>query len=115
MTVEGALRAGPNANPPYNMHHAIIFQGVLGMAVVASVYLLEGKQTRREQDEDKRDEAARTQDLASQRAAATRAGVDVHEVQSSSSIKEPETPSPADMMRVDLESGKESPIGTVLR
>ena len=97
------------------MHHAIIFQGVLGMAVVASVYLLEGKQTRREQDEDKRDEAARTQDLASQRAAATRAGVDVHEVQSSSSIKEPETPSPADIMRVDLESGKESPIGTVLR
>ena len=60
-------------------------------------------------------EAARTQDLASQRAAATRAGVDVHEVQSPSSIKEPETPSPADMMRVDLESGKESPIGTVLR
>ncbi|KAM5538876.1 hypothetical protein V8D89_007598 [Ganoderma adspersum] len=109
--VEGALRAGPNANPPYNMHHAIIFQGVLGMAVVASVYLLEGKQTRRAQDEDKRDEAARTQDLANQRAA-TRTGVDVHEVQS---IEEPQTPSPADIARVDLESGKESPIRTVLR
>ncbi|KAI0742681.1 MFS general substrate transporter [Daedaleopsis nitida] len=55
--VEGALRAGPDANPPLNMHRAVIFQAALVTTAVASVYLVEGKQTRRSQDEDKRDEA----------------------------------------------------------
>ncbi len=96
------------------MHHAIIFQGALGMAVVASVYLLEGKQTRRAQDEVKRDEASRTHDRANQRPAPG-TGVEVREVLSSPSMEEPETPSPDAIVRVDLESGKESPVGTGLR
>ncbi|KAI0737523.1 major facilitator superfamily domain-containing protein [Daedaleopsis nitida] len=50
--IEGALRAGPDASPPLNMHHAVIFQGALVSTAVALVYLLEGKQTRRAQDED---------------------------------------------------------------
>ncbi|PIL26139.1 MFS general substrate transporter [Ganoderma sinense ZZ0214-1] len=106
--VEGALRAGPNANPPYNMHRAIIFQGVLGMAVVVLVYLLEGKQTRRAQDEV-RDEAARTHDQS------TGPGVDVLEVPLSPSMEERDKPAPAEITRVDLESGKDSPVGMVVR
>ena len=39
------------------MHRAVIFQAALVTTAVASVYLVEGKQTRRSQDEDKRDEA----------------------------------------------------------
>ncbi|KAI1787322.1 MFS general substrate transporter [Ganoderma leucocontextum] len=112
--VEGALRAGPEANPPYNMHHAIIFQGVLGMSVVALVYLLEGKQTRRAQDEAKRNESERTHDLATQRAAAG-TGVDVHEVPFSPSEDGPEPLSPVEIVQVDLESGKEIPVGMGLR
>ncbi|OBZ74517.1 Major facilitator superfamily domain-containing protein 7 [Grifola frondosa] len=50
---EGALRAGPDASPPYNMRRAIIFQGVVVCAAVAFVYLLEGRQCRREQDEQR--------------------------------------------------------------
>ncbi|KAI0351646.1 MFS general substrate transporter [Trametes cingulata] len=48
---EGALREGPNANPPLNMHRAVIFQGALVSAVIVFIYLVEGKQTRRARDE----------------------------------------------------------------
>ncbi|KAK7461987.1 hypothetical protein VKT23_008419 [Stygiomarasmius scandens] len=49
--VENALRAGPDADPPLNMHRALIFQGAFVMAVVFLVLLLQGKQTRKEMDE----------------------------------------------------------------
>ncbi|KAH9837800.1 major facilitator superfamily domain-containing protein [Rhodofomes roseus] len=48
---EGALRAGPDADPPNNMHGAIIFQGVFVLAAAAIILLLQGKQTRRAADE----------------------------------------------------------------
>lgn len=100
------------------MHNAIIFQGVLGMTVVAFVYLLEGKQMRREQDEIKRDEAVRMHDLANQRSVATVTGteVDVCEVPFSPSAEVLETPLPSHAETVgviDLESGKEIPPGTM--
>ncbi|KAI0668890.1 MFS general substrate transporter [Trametes maxima] len=57
--VEDALREGPNANPPLNMHRSAIFQGVLVTAVIVFVYLVEGKQTRRAQDEEMRRALAR--------------------------------------------------------
>ena len=47
-TVEGALRAGPDANPPNNMHRALIYQGALVCAAVVWVFGLRGKQARRE-------------------------------------------------------------------
>ncbi|KAL1938967.1 hypothetical protein VTO73DRAFT_11120 [Trametes versicolor] len=49
---EDALRAGPSASPPLNMHHAVIFQAVLVSAVITFIYLVEGKQTRRARDEE---------------------------------------------------------------
>ncbi|KAI8972584.1 major facilitator superfamily domain-containing protein [Trametes punicea] len=52
--VEGALRAGPDAQPPLNMRRAAIFQGVLVAGIIVFVYLIEGKQTRRTQDEERR-------------------------------------------------------------
>ena len=50
-TVEGALRAGPDANPPNNMHRALIYQGALVCSAVVFVFALRGKQARRELDE----------------------------------------------------------------
>ena len=50
-TVEGALRAGPDAHPPNNMHRALIYQGALVCAAVVFVFALRGKQARRELDE----------------------------------------------------------------
>ena len=50
-TVEDALRAGPDANPPLNMHRAFIFQGALVCGTVASSVALRGRQARREMDE----------------------------------------------------------------
>ncbi|TBU57173.1 MFS general substrate transporter [Dichomitus squalens] len=112
--VEGALRAGPDADPPLNMHRAFIFQGAVVAVVVVFVYLVEGKQTRRFQDEEKREEADRALDLESRRRQG--AQVEVHEVQSRTAVgSTPEEPkpqmSPSD---VDLESGKETegPVGT---
>ncbi|KAJ8472940.1 hypothetical protein ONZ51_g8182 [Trametes cubensis] len=52
--VENALRAGPDASPPLNMRRARIFQAALVAAVITFVYLVEGKQTRRERDEERR-------------------------------------------------------------
>ncbi|KAI0744766.1 MFS general substrate transporter [Earliella scabrosa] len=56
--VEGALRAGPDADPPLNMHRAIIFQASLVASATVFIFAVEGKQTRRAQDEVKRDELA---------------------------------------------------------
>ncbi|GBE87055.1 predicted protein [Sparassis crispa] len=50
VVVEGALRAGPDARPPYNMSRALIFQGVLACTIVVAL-ALEGKQQRRAEDE----------------------------------------------------------------
>ena len=50
--VEGALRAGPDANPPLNMHRALVFQGALVCSAVVWVFGLRGTQTRRELDAD---------------------------------------------------------------
>ncbi|KAJ7901776.1 major facilitator superfamily domain-containing protein [Mycena olivaceomarginata] len=52
--VEGALRAGPNANPPLNMRNALIFNGVVVMATSSSIFFLRGRQTRKQLDQEKR-------------------------------------------------------------
>ncbi|THU99971.1 MFS general substrate transporter [Dendrothele bispora CBS 962.96] len=49
--VENALRAGPDANPPLNMHRALIFHGAFIMAVVFLSWLIQGKQVRKHLDE----------------------------------------------------------------
>lgn len=49
-TVNSALRAGPDANPPLNMRRALIFQGAFLAVACASVFPLRGKQARRERD-----------------------------------------------------------------
>ncbi|EPS96236.1 hypothetical protein FOMPIDRAFT_58415 [Fomitopsis schrenkii] len=56
---EGALRSGHRAEPPHNMHGAIIFQGAFVFASVSMIFLVEGKQTRRAADEQA--QLARTQ------------------------------------------------------
>ncbi|KAJ7703249.1 major facilitator superfamily domain-containing protein [Mycena rosella] len=48
--VEGALRAGPDANPPLNMRRALIFNGTFVMTASAFVFFLHGKQTRKQMD-----------------------------------------------------------------
>lgn len=73
-SVEGALRAGPDAHPPLNMRRAFIFQASVVSAAVLLVYAVEGTQTRRAQDEVKRDQA--------ERSAHQHAGVEVVEVPS---------------------------------
>jgi MFS transporter, FLVCR family, MFS-domain-containing protein 7 len=52
-TAQGALRAGPNASPPLNMHKAIIFNGVFIAVPCMLVFFLRGKQARKEMDESK--------------------------------------------------------------
>ncbi|KAI6037951.1 major facilitator superfamily domain-containing protein [Pisolithus marmoratus] len=49
--VEGALRAPSTADPPYNMHNALILHGCVVMVLSSSVFFLRGKQARREVDE----------------------------------------------------------------
>jgi MFS transporter, FLVCR family, MFS-domain-containing protein 7 len=49
--VENSLRAGPDADPPFNMHRALIFEGAFTLAVSATMVGLRGKQARRERDE----------------------------------------------------------------
>ena len=58
--VQNSLREGPSADPPYSMHRALEFQGILVMAVVTFVFLLKGEQTRRAADEQ--DQARREVD-----------------------------------------------------
>ncbi|KAI0759165.1 hypothetical protein BC629DRAFT_1738721 [Irpex lacteus] len=36
--IENALRAGPNASPPFNMHRAFVLQGALTLAVTSLVF-----------------------------------------------------------------------------
>ncbi|KAG6331792.1 hypothetical protein ID866_7298 [Astraeus odoratus] len=48
---EGALRAPSTANPPYNMHNALILHGCVIMVFGAFVFILRAKQARREMDE----------------------------------------------------------------
>ncbi|TFK68705.1 MFS general substrate transporter [Pluteus cervinus] len=50
--VGNALRAGPAANPPLNMHRALIFNGSLVLPVTSLIFLLRGKQVRKELDEE---------------------------------------------------------------
>ncbi|KAJ7163873.1 MFS general substrate transporter, partial [Mycena crocata] len=49
--VEGALRAGVDARPPLNMHRALIFNGAFTLSMALSVFLIRGKQVRKELDE----------------------------------------------------------------
>ncbi|KAF5367077.1 hypothetical protein D9758_003910 [Tetrapyrgos nigripes] len=49
--VENHLRAGPDAHPPNNMKQSLIFQGSFVMAIVLLIFFLEGKQTRKDLDE----------------------------------------------------------------
>jgi len=51
--VEGALRAGPGANPPLNMRRALIFNGAIVMATSVSVFFLRGQQTRKQLDQQR--------------------------------------------------------------
>ena len=51
--MQGALRAGPNANPPLNMRRALIFNGVVVMSCSSFVFLIQGRQARKELDEQK--------------------------------------------------------------
>jgi len=55
--VEGALRAPETADPPSNMRGALIFQASLVAACCLTVVGLRGKQSRRELDVNKREEA----------------------------------------------------------
>lgn len=48
---ESALRASPDANPPLNMHRALIFHGAFIISATSSVFFLRGKQARRALDE----------------------------------------------------------------
>ncbi|KZT69101.1 MFS general substrate transporter [Daedalea quercina L-15889] len=48
---QGALRASANADPPYNMYRAIIFQGAVATAAAIVIFFMEGKQVRRSADE----------------------------------------------------------------
>ncbi|KAI0799574.1 major facilitator superfamily domain-containing protein [Irpex lacteus] len=54
---ENALRAGPSADPPLNMHQAIIFAGIIALAASVTAFGSEGKQTRRKLDEQRMQEA----------------------------------------------------------
>lgn len=45
------MRAGPKANPPFNLRTALIFNGITACVVCLSTLFIEGKQTRFEQDE----------------------------------------------------------------
>jgi len=50
--VQGALRDdGATANPPHNMHRAIIFNGITVLVASLLVFFLRGRQARRELDE----------------------------------------------------------------
>ncbi|KAA1473990.1 MFS general substrate transporter [Dentipellis sp. KUC8613] len=48
---QGALRASPTADPPLNMHQAIIFNGAWVFASCGLIFFFNGKQARRERDE----------------------------------------------------------------
>ncbi|KAK7676965.1 hypothetical protein QCA50_020083 [Cerrena zonata] len=49
--VEGAMRASDSADPPNNLHSALIFQGAFVCALVIFIFFLHGEQKRRRTDE----------------------------------------------------------------
>ncbi|KAI0077634.1 MFS general substrate transporter [Panus rudis PR-1116 ss-1] len=49
---EGALRAPDTADPPKNMHRALIFQGAFICSMVSFIFLIKGEQRRRKADEE---------------------------------------------------------------
>ncbi|EPS98256.1 hypothetical protein FOMPIDRAFT_1051656 [Fomitopsis schrenkii] len=49
--VEGALREGSDADPPYSMHRAIMFHGIVVVVAATLINLMEGRQVRRSADE----------------------------------------------------------------
>jgi hypothetical protein len=49
--VESALRANQDAHPPLNMHRSLIFNGVFVMVPMLFIFLMKGKQVRKEMDE----------------------------------------------------------------
>ncbi|KAG5647055.1 hypothetical protein DXG03_001425 [Asterophora parasitica] len=57
---EGALRASPSANPPLNMRRALVFHGTIIMASCCLVFLIHGRQVRKERDEQKLQSLLRT-------------------------------------------------------
>ena len=50
LAAEGALRAPASADPPLNMHRAIIMVGVWCLATSFFVFFVDGRQARRERD-----------------------------------------------------------------
>lgn len=66
ITVEGALRAGPDANPPLNMHRALVFNGSIVMISCGCVFFLRGKQTRKQVDQEKQQQSISLQTLPTQ-------------------------------------------------
>lgn len=62
--VESALRAGSDANPPLNMRKALIFHGSIICVVSVLIFVLQGKQTRRERDETEARRAEEVPDVA---------------------------------------------------
>ncbi|KAJ8582275.1 MFS general substrate transporter [Rhizopogon salebrosus TDB-379] len=48
---EGALRASATASPPYNMHAALVLNGVFVAVFSVSIFFVRAKQARREMDE----------------------------------------------------------------
>ncbi|KAJ6577555.1 major facilitator superfamily domain-containing protein, partial [Mycena capillaripes] len=48
---QGALRAGSDGHPPLNMHRALIFNGAFVVVTSLSVFVIRGKQVRKELDE----------------------------------------------------------------
>jgi len=60
LLIQDALRAGPTASPPLNMRNALIFNGTFMMVIGSSVFLIQGKQVRKELDEQKHQETQAT-------------------------------------------------------
>ncbi|KAF7428316.1 hypothetical protein PC9H_007537 [Pleurotus ostreatus] len=54
--VQGALRAGPDANPPLNMHQAIMFNGIFIFVSSFLVLFLKGDMVRKARDEERNQE-----------------------------------------------------------
>jgi hypothetical protein len=52
-TGEGALRASPSAKPPLNMRKALVFNGAFTLSAGMLIFLLRGKQARKELDEER--------------------------------------------------------------
>lgn len=69
---QDALRAPSTANPPLNMHKAIIFNGVCSLATAGLIFFVHGHQARRARDEAVH--RAQAEDGAAVGIAMTRAG-----------------------------------------